>query len=64
MVKEKKYDFTILFEKLEEASLANAANNEHEIEKQTYKEIEEHIRYLKEFYDVTDQDGYELLTRS
>lgn len=63
-MEEKKYDFTILFEKLEEASSSNLENPENEIEKQANKEIEEHIRYLKEFYDVNDQDGYELITRS
>jgi len=63
-MEDKKYYFTILFEKLEEASFNIEENSETEFDKQSNKDIVEQIRYLKEFYDVNEQDGYEVITRS
>jgi len=61
-MKEEKYDFTILFNKIEEAMETNERNIEFDVE--VNKEIDEHIKYLRDFYDLNNQEEYEILTRS
>ncbi|MGD1007690.1 MAG: hypothetical protein ABR980_10720 [Ignavibacteriaceae bacterium] len=61
MLDNNKYDFKILFDKVDE-TLKN--ENNIVIEIKTNQEIDEQIQYLKEFYDSNKQEEYAIVTRS
>jgi len=60
-VKEKKYNFDIIFRKLEEVKKEQGQIGD--VDFIINEEIQEHIRELKEFYDDTSQE-IETYTRS